>query len=292
MSDFFLTLPSNVTKEDKTNNFSVRLPKTIRLDGQWEAALVEIQYPYSWKNISGGFDSHDMTDNWIDITFKNGFVVTVFVPPGYYSDVNELLKAIDYGKEQASEKITKTFKYHYMDKKIEEISEPKLLSGAIIPEILPEHAKDVYEFLINFDKTIKRTSLKLNPGKITQVQISEKLKYMLGFEYDKFFISRTLAKYLPDMKNGFYSLYVYCDLVDPQIVGNSVVPLLRHVHVSGLHGEIIEKIFQSPHYLPVIKKEIDRIKIEIKDDRYQFVPFDFGKVVAKLHFRKKHRKLF
>ena len=42
MSDFFLTLPSNVSQEDKTNKFCVHLPRKIVLQGKWEVALVEI----------------------------------------------------------------------------------------------------------------------------------------------------------------------------------------------------------------------------------------------------------
>jgi len=70
-----------------------------------------------------------------------------------------------------------------------------------------------------------------------------------------------------------------------------LVPLLCNVHVHGNHGDIIEKMFDTPHYVPVLANEVDRVQIEIKDDRNQLVPFDFGKVVVKLHFRKTKRLL-
>ncbi len=90
---------------------------------------------------------------------------------------------------------------------------------------------------------------------------------------------------------GFYSLYVYCSLVEPQIVGNVMAPLIRSVHINGNYGDIIEKLYQTPHYVPVVAKEVDRIEIDIKGDDNQSVPFQFGKTVVKLHFRKKRSLL-
>ena len=114
---------------------------------------------------------------------------------------------------------------------------------------------------------------------------------MLGFENANLYNNKEIAKYIPDLRGGFYSLHVYCSVVEPQIIGQVLAPLLRCVHVDGNHGDIVEKLFNSPHYVPVLPTEIDYLQIDIKDDRNQFVPFDFGKTVVKLHFRKK-RGLF
>ena len=60
MSGFYLNLPSNTltalgaTRDNSSSEFLVRLPKDIRLNGDWEVALVEIQYPYSWDNLREG----------------------------------------------------------------------------------------------------------------------------------------------------------------------------------------------------------------------------------------------
>ncbi len=54
MSDFYLTLPSNTNEPGNgTNEFCVRLPHSIELNGYWEVALVEIFYPNSWANLQG-----------------------------------------------------------------------------------------------------------------------------------------------------------------------------------------------------------------------------------------------
>jgi hypothetical protein len=36
-----------------------------------------------------------------------------------------------------------------------------------------------------------------------------------------------------DLKRGFYSLFIYCDVVEPVDVGDIKAPLLRVVNISG-----------------------------------------------------------
>ena len=55
MSEFYLTLPSNSSMkyypENTLTSFTTRLPNSIRLEGDWDVGLVEIQYPHNWYNI-------------------------------------------------------------------------------------------------------------------------------------------------------------------------------------------------------------------------------------------------
>lgn len=91
----------------------------------------------------------------------------------------------------------------------------------------------------------------------------------------------------PNFKTIFQTLYVYCNLVEDQIVGNSLVPLLRILDVEGSHGEVVCKTYDSPHYVPVLVKDILSIEINIKNDMNDFLFFKFGKVIVKLHLRKR-----
>lgn len=62
---FQVTLPSNVSAEyfpkNKPNNYTTKFPSSFKLEGEWEAALVDIQYPFpnfNWRhsmNIGLGF---------------------------------------------------------------------------------------------------------------------------------------------------------------------------------------------------------------------------------------------
>lgn len=46
-------------------------------------------------------------------------------------------------------------------------------------------------------------------------------------------------------------------------------------------------IFSSPQYVPVLKREFENIEIDIRTETGAHVPFLFGTVCVKLHFKKK-----
>ena len=63
--------------------------------------------------------------------------------------------------------------------------------------------------------------------------------------------------------------------------------MLRIVPISGNFGEIVEKTFVAPHYVPILKKVFSSIDISIKTDQDRPFAFQFGKSIVKLHFRKR-----
>ena len=92
---------------------------------------------------------------------------------------------------------------------------------------------------------------------------------------------------MSDIKRGFYTLYVYCSICEPQVVGDYYVPLLRSVPIEGVDGEIITKTYHDPHYVPVNTTSFDSMEVNIKDDTGENISFKTGKVICKLHFRQK-----
>ena len=52
-SSFYVTLPSNGSKrfykENTASVFRNQLAQPLELQGQWEVALVEVQYPITWR---------------------------------------------------------------------------------------------------------------------------------------------------------------------------------------------------------------------------------------------------
>ena len=90
-----------------------------------------------------------------------------------------------------------------------------------------------------------------------------------------------------DVAYGFYTLFVYCNICEPQVVGDHYVQLLRSVSLEGKDGDIITKTFIEPHYVPVNTTKFDTIEINIKNDIDELVSFQSGKVICKLHFRQR-----
>ncbi|GBL84000.1 hypothetical protein AVEN_208317-1 [Araneus ventricosus] len=65
-------------------------------------------------------------------------------------------------------------------------------------------------------------------------------------------------------------LFLYTDIVEPQIVGNVFAPLLRIVNVTGSDGEMVCVQYDRPHYIPLSRKIIDTIEIVIRTHRVDF----------------------
>ena len=95
-----------------------------------------------------------------------------------------------------------------------------------------------------------------------------------------------------DLQRDFYSLYFYCDIVAPTVVGDVKVPLMRCVNISGNHEKTVDRIYETAHYVPLHRKQFDTIDINIREDAGKSVPFQRGKVIVTLHFRMKKPPFF
>ena len=93
-----------------------------------------------------------------------------------------------------------------------------------------------------------------------------------------------------DITAGIHTLYVYCDIVQPQYIGDTRVKLLRSVEVPSERkfGDTVVLSYSDPHYIPVLVNEFDSIEIHIKDDSTRDIPFMYGRTKIKLHFRRQN----
>ena len=83
-------------------------------------------------------------------------------------------------------------------------------------------------------------------------------------------------------------LLVYSDIVEPQIVGDVVAPLLRITNVSGNDGEVVSAQYERPYYLPVNRKLIETLEIVIRTHTGHLAAFERGRSYITLHFRQKY----
>ena len=95
-----------------------------------------------------------------------------------------------------------------------------------------------------------------------------------------------------DPYRRFDSLYVYCDVAEAIPVGDIKAPLLRAVDAAGNFGDLIHRLYAMPQYVPLSRKEFNTVEIDIRDDTGRPVLFEFGKVVATLHFRRSRNSYF
>lgn len=122
---------------------------------------------------------------------------------------------------------------------------------------------------------------------LSQVIISPLLKSFLGFDKLNFPPGDYKAPYVADVTRGVNSLYVYCPLVEPRMVGDAQVPLLRIVPVAGRDGEMMTRAFDHIQYCPLVLRRFQTVEIDIRDDTGVKIPFERGRVVVTLHCRKR-----
>ena len=110
--------------------------------------------------------------------------------------------------------------------------------------------------------------------------------YVLGFSPKEDISQTSTAEREADLDHGFHHLYIYYDIIQPQYVGDALVPLLRIVPVEGKDGKRVNKSFLRPQYVPVSRKQFESIEVNIKRDTGETVPFEFRRVLLTLHIWK------
>ena len=261
MADFYITLPSNTIGNNLSSDFRVHLPDTIHLNGEWEVGLAEIMYVKSWNNLT-------QTGIQLGFVLANEVNIWMRIPNGHYDSIDQLIQAIHNTIKEYSERYKIPFE-----------GEKEEMYHTLVAK-LPESVKFGYDYIQ------KRVVLKMNTKYVHEAKVYGELQYMLGFSTNFLYGSSEIAHYPVDIRGGIDALYVYCDLVENTVVGNIRAPLLRVVAVRGNYSDVVDEIYQVPHYTPVLKKEFNSVQITIKDDRNRTIPFAYGKTLVKLHFRK------
>lgn len=296
-NQFYLTLPSNTDDypDNTTSVFRTKLPHRIALQGDWEIALSEIIYPHSWHNV--------MSDQtlWVHHNRLNKLLYCI-VPTGYYKDEAVLCAALNESITNVLRKENTLAQQESLTRKAaaatsqQDTAANKTAATRKEPDFIQEDSLAFMHF--QYNEPLRRVTVRIaNPDNVGPVVMSEQLKYVLGFRSlevpnEPGQRHRIVADYPADLRGGFYAMYVYCDLVEQQVVGNTLAQLLRTVSVDGDFNSITTTIYNPPHYVPLLRKEFDQIEINIKDDSDRPIRFEFGKIIMKLHLRRKKIELF
>lgn len=281
---FYITLPCNASRvvypENRISNYRTRLGKTINLKGPWEVALAEFEYPISWH-----------TFNEEDASFIINCDQKLLQPvAGEHFNVSDGINIHIDNKAQTIPVLRNSLKSGYYE------DVPFLLRE--INASLPPQTHLGYDHIRNkvFLKSSQRISLTFY-GKLAvilgvQPGVSIETTPHIHEGQEPRAVTIVYAPYQSDIRGGFYTLYLYTDIIDYQSVGDVFVPLLTTVHIDGEPNKIVSVRYDKPHYVRVNKSTITEITIEVKDDQNQDVRFTYGKVVAKLHFRPVKHHLF
>lgn len=75
-------------------------------------------------------------------------------------------------------------------------------------------------------------------------------------------------------------------ILENVIFGDQLTSLLRVVPVSGVEGQIVEMIYDTPMMSKVTAREISEILIEIRNMEGRPIKFDYGVVIVSLIFKR------
>ena len=260
MSDFYLTLPSNssmsVYPYNTMANFKTKLPNRIELDGRWEVGLVEMQYPHTWYNLREGEGEMTIVDSSEDGPISE-VRAPIHISQGYYHTIDDLLRRIETDIARTLN-LTKErpLRFHYDE-----------IRRKVVAKVQPIFDSSDYT-----------------------VVLGSSLQRILGFESHILSAGTTEAEFPVDM-DPLHSIYVYCDLIEPRVVGDKMAQLLRVVPVEGRSGEMVTRIYENVHYTALQRKSFESVEIDIRDSLGEKVPFERGTLNVTLHFRRRRHLL-
>jgi hypothetical protein len=250
---FYLTLPSdayvNYYPGNTASHFVAKLPERVRLEGNYEVGLSEFIYPHTWNNVDNRKQKY-----WVGVLGSGElFGGIAYVKTGYYRDGNAFASSLTH-------QLTRAFAD---------------LAGILVKVTFLERTGRI--------RIQSETSPPFN-----DILLSRELARFMGFRealvpYGKVDVTGHAAF---DVNRKTNLMYVYCDVATDSAIGGAKAPLLRVCNVSGEHGRAVHVVYVRPHYVSVGRREFDTVKISINNEAGRPMPFEFGKSVVVLHFRR------
>ena len=139
---------------------------------------------------------------------------------------------------------------------------------------------------LSWDKVQNLCSVSVSVDDL-EIKLSKNISNILGLENRFHGTGVTEGVRQCDISEGFSALYVYSNIVEPQIVGDIQAPLLRIVPIQERSKETNHvESFDHVQYLPLINSGTETIETFIRRDDGSSVPFQSGKVIVTLHLKK------
>jgi hypothetical protein len=308
MDSFYVTLLSNVKDDGFFNNtianFRTQLPSSLVLGKEWVVGLSEVSYTNSWFNVKT-----PQTISLVCCDSKTLKGLEDKIPPGRYESIKDILALISRAISKYLDPTVALRPRLVQDQYTRRI---KLLPGEFsngagiyiklgqeLQDMLGYHtfqpnAVDAKTITLRSDgEAIKLLQYVMdkNPDEDDPIGEDEaeamaRVREISTRNPAPEAISRELL-YLTDITAGYHSLLVYCNVIEPNLVGNTHAQLLRIIPVrESKFGDQCVLTYDKPHYFPLITREFQNIEIHIKDDTNETVPFKFGRVIVTLHFKK------
>jgi hypothetical protein len=287
----WLTLPSNASMDIYPNNtlqrYTTRLSSPMNLHSSYEVALAQISFPNSFSRDSAVVlrsaeeEARILTYELIDLPeyerllpLDHSYLLPCTHGLKRYTNLKKLMKALN--------KEIKAYRTSVKDK-----SDPMADSGKDLPRL--DYNQQTHNYVVLND--VSETHL-------TSLYLGPKLASRFGFYPNQFpsvplkeeekIITNNPVKEVTE--NAIQSVYVYSSIIQPQYVGDSLVPLLRMCPVVGKMGDLTSIEFRRLHYYPLQNYSFQHVEISLVDDTGSPIEFaNYGRTVCVLHLRQLRR---
>ena len=271
-TDFYMTLPNNASMKTYFDNtlthYITALPQRIDLTGEWKCGLAEFQYPHTWYNVTEN-------DVWLFLNALDAPTTSqrTRLSCGYYDDPLTLMYHVNKGLYSLRTDETRAqMSYSSVTQKM------TLHMTANTLFTIPYHSATAS--MLGFRRPVASKREAVTSSSVSDIDSDS--SYPFHVEADD----------VVNLTQGFDTLYVYTDIVESRIVGDTLAPLLRALPISGRHGDRVSARFTNVHYVPLLCSNFNSIEVDIRDDMGRRVPFEYGRVTVTLHFRRRKTGLF
>jgi hypothetical protein len=296
MESFFITLISNAKESSKkypdntVAKFTTQLFNSIELNANYEVALKEFICPISFFNITKEEYSVAQELKFTDPNQLRSIEIGLYhIPAGNYTSIHRILKFLNEIPFIATK----------LEVIYDEISEHvALVELDLSPNLKKNEKKKAEKRKLEVKNKTEESagSIAYSEGAVAEpivdpgfgIDFSPKLRHLLGFKQGVPLVEGPAPYPVNLYINVPQQLLIYCDIVEPHLVGDGVSRLLRNVGIEDVtkFGNLFVKTYDNPDYLPVLKTHFSTIEIDIRVNGEDPAPFQFGPSLVKVHFRK------
>lgn len=267
MASFTTVLPSTIDLTDTTGD-----------GGVWMVALLEISWPRLITNVKDGA---------FKIYLPNGIMYNTEIEPGIYFNADEIMTSMN---DRIAEASTRHPEYERTPIRLI-INNDKVAPPAGIKMTRKKGSTSKVTWKMNKHSQ----KLSVEPSKKLFLHLSSKdLQNVLGLDPDLGSTANvgsppiSMGKYPVDMNAGRHSLFIYCDLVQNEYLGDTQSPLLRAIplptttsnHNTTTASSPIESlsnnnyaVFSKLQWKHVVKPTFNSISVSLRDEIGTLMPF-------------------
>ena len=299
----YIILASNVKSYSETNTiskFRTKLPRRREFPANqdWRVAVTEITYKQSWYNVKEDYKIQFINEAGAEEVFEVKNSRDLTIEKGYYRDPKDMLEIINNKLKIIDAIMPPKYYFNQYSRTV------YLVPGVIKNRILIEHNLEKFEdikFIPILGNEIESLLGLVDRYGSTYAQrigtIPESFNTVADYNDTKTKFARLKymfdnmkfkGHYPVDMSAGFNNLYIYLDIVEQTDIGDAYAPIVttfpNKLSVDGFAGSVHHEP-KNLIYRRLQNKIFDIIEVNIKDDSGNFVRFNSGNIVIKLHFQ-------